>query len=407
MLSQLKYSLADLFSSAGIVLAILSLQQSINGHIEAAIWFILLALLLDYLDGIIARKFGSSSIGKELDSFSDFVTSGIATPFLLYSVYPQLFPVLFLFPICAAIRLAKFNIQKDLSYFSGIPTFISTLLLISLFKSGILLSGTLMAFFILAFIALSMISTIKISSFKKIPVFLAVFIFLLYLIVLAISAKFFWPLIAISCLAYVVLGLLDQILYGNLFKLFISKLFNKSMELDLSSHKVLLLPGVHVSSKDTTFFCEVVQNRIKGNVLEIGTGNGLLPILIGSDRITWTCTDITENAIKNAHINFSSNNMKVKLILSDVFKNVDGKFDYILWNFPYIVGSGDLLKTFLYGITDHLNSDGKVIFSSSLVLKFKYPSFEADCAKLGLRTKIIAKGWYFFIPIYAYELSLN
>ena len=66
-------------------MGISSIKFSIDGNYSLAVIFILLAAILDALDGRIARLIkGTSDFGKELDSLTDFVSFGIAPAFILY-----------------------------------------------------------------------------------------------------------------------------------------------------------------------------------------------------------------------------------------------------------------------------------------------------------------------------------
>ncbi|PJZ69643.1 CDP-diacylglycerol--serine O-phosphatidyltransferase [Leptospira perolatii] len=101
-------------------------------------FFILLAAILDGLDGMVARALDATSeLGADLDSLADLTTFGIAPGFLFYNmvlfeykvdVFGQedLFPIGMMlsaiFPICAAYRLARFNVAHDPSSFTGLPS---------------------------------------------------------------------------------------------------------------------------------------------------------------------------------------------------------------------------------------------------------------------------------------------
>lgn len=106
-----------------------------ESYIVAGI-LILLAGLLDGLDGQVARWLGvSHPIGKELDSLADCVTFGVAPGYLAYRTYLMgtTFPVFghlmdfgvliaAVFPICAAYRLGRFNVQSSPDSFTGLPS---------------------------------------------------------------------------------------------------------------------------------------------------------------------------------------------------------------------------------------------------------------------------------------------
>lgn len=101
-----------------------------SGRYEKAVIAIAIALLLDGLDGRVARRLNATSkFGVEFDSFSDLVSFGVAPALLMYhwcfrSVADE-FGVLicFLFALCAASRLARFNVAaENLKSFTGLPT---------------------------------------------------------------------------------------------------------------------------------------------------------------------------------------------------------------------------------------------------------------------------------------------
>ncbi len=94
--------------------------------------FILAGGVLDFFDGFVARKLGvSSKLGKELDSLADLITFSVAPTFFLVSAQTYLgvnnlyyLLPLFLIPVGAGFRLAKFNLLEDTAtpYFIGMPT---------------------------------------------------------------------------------------------------------------------------------------------------------------------------------------------------------------------------------------------------------------------------------------------
>lgn len=101
---------------------------------------IMIAAILDGIDGPIARKLDSqSSLGKELDTLADLTTFGLAPGALIYRMYLSdlMIPLNFkdieaslpiglaiaaIFPLCAAYRLARFNTENDPKSFTGLPS---------------------------------------------------------------------------------------------------------------------------------------------------------------------------------------------------------------------------------------------------------------------------------------------
>ncbi len=126
-----------------------SILSSFDGETDFAIWMIILAGFFDALDGKIARFSGSASkFGVELDSFADLISFGIAPAMLFYNlgIYPSgkwgWIPG-FVFVMCGAFRLARFNIQQTklgekLPYMGlPIPTAAITLVSYALFCSEV------------------------------------------------------------------------------------------------------------------------------------------------------------------------------------------------------------------------------------------------------------------------------
>jgi CDP-diacylglycerol--serine O-phosphatidyltransferase len=102
------------------------------GKIHLSILFILIAILADGLDGIVARKTRQSKIGEYLDSMADMTSFGIAPAFFIYAVYHDfvsccfykhfiLLIVLVVFLSLSIIRLASFHIMNDKKFFVGLP----------------------------------------------------------------------------------------------------------------------------------------------------------------------------------------------------------------------------------------------------------------------------------------------
>ncbi|MFM9984475.1 MAG: CDP-alcohol phosphatidyltransferase family protein [Flavobacteriales bacterium] len=123
----------NLFTIGNLVcgsLAVILIAQ--EGFIHWAVLLIGLAGILDVFDGAVARALGvSSPIGRELDSLADVISFGLAPSVMVYSMMETLLPsqfeflkyIAFLNVVCAAIRLAKFNISTDQTTdFSGMPS---------------------------------------------------------------------------------------------------------------------------------------------------------------------------------------------------------------------------------------------------------------------------------------------
>ena len=128
-----KYILPNSITIANLFLGYSSIIMSFKGEYSKAAWLIIAAMICDVLDGKTARKFNAfSEFGKELDSFCDAVSFGLAPGLLAYSLLKDIQPIKelaipfsFLFVLCGVLRLVKFNIITEASEtkadFIGMP----------------------------------------------------------------------------------------------------------------------------------------------------------------------------------------------------------------------------------------------------------------------------------------------
>ena len=122
--------LPSLFTTGNLFLGFWSIIKSIDGQFAAAAPMLGGAVILDMLDGRIARLTGTQSdFGAELDSLADAVSFGVAPALLAYGWALYVLPragwtAAFLFLVCGVLRLARFNVQKnvvDSRFFVGLP----------------------------------------------------------------------------------------------------------------------------------------------------------------------------------------------------------------------------------------------------------------------------------------------
>ncbi len=124
------YLLPITITSLGLLAGFYSLISSINLHFEVAAVMIAIAFVCDGLDGRVARASRTASqFGVEYDSLSDVVAFGVAPAGLMYNwalrtIGPAAWLITGIFVVCAALRLARFNVQvgsNDKKRFVGIP----------------------------------------------------------------------------------------------------------------------------------------------------------------------------------------------------------------------------------------------------------------------------------------------
>jgi CDP-diacylglycerol---serine O-phosphatidyltransferase len=122
--------LPSLFTTGNLFAGFWAVIKSIHGEFSDAAVLIGCAIVLDLLDGRIARLTNTTSeFGGELDSLADVISFGVAPAVLAYtwgfSSLPRVgWLAAFLFVVCGALRLARFNVQRhvvDGRYFVGLP----------------------------------------------------------------------------------------------------------------------------------------------------------------------------------------------------------------------------------------------------------------------------------------------
>ena len=185
------YLLPNLFTSAALFAGFYAIVQAMNSKFELAAIAIFIAMVLDGLDGRVARMTNTqSAFGAEYDSLSDMVSFGVAPALIMYTWALQPMNKLgwiaaFIYCACAALRLARFNTKlddplQDKRYFQGLPSPAAAALLAGFvwvsYEYNVdgreIFFGVIqmkwMAWGITIFAALSMVSDLKFYSGKDI-----------------------------------------------------------------------------------------------------------------------------------------------------------------------------------------------------------------------------------------------
>jgi CDP-diacylglycerol--serine O-phosphatidyltransferase len=125
------YLLPNLITLSSMFAGFYSIIASFNSDYERAAWAILVASVFDVLDGWVARMTHTATrFGIEIDSLSDAISFGVAPGVLVYSWSLQSFGKIgwlgaFFMVACAALRLARFNVQmgsEEKKHFTGLPS---------------------------------------------------------------------------------------------------------------------------------------------------------------------------------------------------------------------------------------------------------------------------------------------
>lgn len=217
--------LPNLITLLALCLGLTAIRMALEGRLDLAIGAIVLAAVLDGLDGRIARLLQSASrFGAELDSLADFVCFGVVPVLILYfwgldDLRALGWIAVLVFAICASLRLARFNVMLDDpnrpafagNFFVGMPAPAAALTVMLPVYLGFLgmpqtlFTSTLALLYVIA-IALLMVSRIPTWSGKKfgtrvpreyvLPVFVLVVLFATVLI------SFPWEVLTAGTLLY-------------------------------------------------------------------------------------------------------------------------------------------------------------------------------------------------------------
>ncbi len=218
--------LPNMLTLIGVCIGLSSIRFALDGRYEFAIIAIIIAAVIDGLDGRIARLIkGTSKVGKELDSLTDMISFGVAPAFIMY--FWKLnelgrfgWLVCLIYVICVALRLARFNVNsggepswRD-NFFEGVPSpaggilvltpLIFSMSSIEVFKIDHAIIVPI--FFIVT--SFLLISKFPSYSFKKIVIQRKATIFLLFGIVLFFGLLLIYPFNVISLSALIYLSML-------------------------------------------------------------------------------------------------------------------------------------------------------------------------------------------------------
>jgi len=194
--------LPNILTLVGVCIGLSSIKFAFDGKFELSIIAVIVAGIIDGLDGRIARLIkGTSKVGKELDSLTDVISFGVAPAFIMYfwslSEIGRLgWLISLIYVICVALRLARFNVNsegesswKD-NFFEGIPSPAGGILvlmpLIYSFSEIQLYNPNYKTIVPILFISISilLISKVPTYSLKKIVVPRSATIFLLLIVAL-------------------------------------------------------------------------------------------------------------------------------------------------------------------------------------------------------------------------------
>ena len=230
--------LPNMFTLVGVCIGLSSIKFAFDEKFTLSIIAIIVAAIIDGLDGRIARLIqGTSKVGKELDSLTDVISFGVAPAFIMYfwklnELGRVGWLICLIYVVCVALRLARFNVNsgqepswKD-NFFEGVPSpagGVLVLMPLIYSLSDIQILNINYNFFVpILFISISILLISKFPTYalKKISVPRSMTIFLLLAVVLYFGLLLLYTFnaIVISGLIYFIMIPISFMHYNNMKK---------------------------------------------------------------------------------------------------------------------------------------------------------------------------------------------
>ncbi|WP_067934931.1 CDP-diacylglycerol--serine O-phosphatidyltransferase [Alicyclobacillus kakegawensis] len=169
-------AIPSLLTVGNLIIGFVAMLGAVRGNTAEAALLVIAGMVLDGLDGRAARWLrAESAFGRELDSLSDIVTFGVAPSFIMYQEVLQYLGwvgtlLAVLFPVCGALRLARFNIQaRSAACFVGLPITAAGGILATMALYGDIIRHSKVALPIgMLILALLMVSRTRYPNFKRV-----------------------------------------------------------------------------------------------------------------------------------------------------------------------------------------------------------------------------------------------
>lgn len=177
--------------------------------------------------------------------------------------------------------------------------------------------------------------------------------------------------------------------------------------------KLRLHPQVYEPAEDSFLLAENLEVREGDFALDMGTGTGIIALLMARKAEFVVGADINPIAVELARENARLNGIEnVEFLVSDLFENIDGKFDLITFNAPYLPGepeepidmallggqSGrEVLNRFLEEVGDYLKPRGRLQIVQSSITGVHETLKKLE--NMGFKAEVTAKKHMFFEDI--------
>lgn len=163
---------------------------------------------------------------------------------------------------------------------------------------------------------------------------------------------------------------------------------------------------VYYPAEDSFLLADVIEDAdIKGKkVIDVGCGSGFLSILCALRGADVAAVDISEEAVETSRLNAATNGVKIDAKLSDLFEKINGKYDVIIFNPPYLpkeegeeghatytggATGREVIERFILHCREHLNEGGRIFLLASSLTDMN--KVIALLNNNGLFVKIVAK----------------
>jgi release factor glutamine methyltransferase len=171
------------------------------------------------------------------------------------------------------------------------------------------------------------------------------------------------------------------------------------------------MDDVYRPAEDSYLLATYVESLVSGNVLDLGTGSGIQAVTaaLKPEVESVLAVDINPEALREAEKRAIDAGVpgKVSFLLSDLFDEVNGRYDWIIFNSPYLpsdgeadehawAGGAELIERFLGGARDHLEPGGSILLIYSDLS-------EPDIS--GYKLDLLEEMGLFFEKLYCVRLS--
>lgn len=170
---------------------------------------------------------------------------------------------------------------------------------------------------------------------------------------------------------------------------------------------------IYEPQEDSFLLLKEIPKYVRGRVLEIGTGSGILAEEAAKFSDEVVAVDVSEDAVKYCKGKIKIK--EIKFLQSDMFGNVSGKFDTIIFNPPYLPaqdGEGkklaqkisggkkgsEIIERFFKDAAKYLNKDGKIL----IVFSSLTPEVDKIIEENGFRSKKIVEQSLFFEKLFVF-----